>query len=262
MRFEGRGDDVWLVDRFAFDPEGAVERFEGAGEFLRVGFADGAEGAASVDGGLWEGLWCGARDGKVEIAGPALAFLFDPLVFVCGGMMPSVSRVDCKVEWGGFRHSLLISIGAVLPHAFMTPPRRIGTYVTSQCLKAGEFWVYRLSSQHWNKKPAVDKRGLLWLLILSKPSVARQCIARTCMTCNEPNNVSGERSRMQLTLVTQNAIYANGLTTSRYSVSRGRPPPSRLEETAGPTPDIFFDRGFQLAEIKTCSHVCPPRCVI
>lgn len=50
------GDDLGLVDRLALDPEGLVERFEGAGQLLRVVLADGAEGAAGVDGGLREGL--------------------------------------------------------------------------------------------------------------------------------------------------------------------------------------------------------------
>lgn len=48
------------------------------------------------------------------------------------------------------------------------------------------------------------------------------------------------KSFRALTLVTQNAIYANGLTTSRYSVNRGRPAERTPPPTAGPMPDIVI----------------------
>ena len=37
------------------------------------------------------------------------------------------------------RHLLLICSGGLLSHCFIKPPRKIGTYVISHCLKTGKF---------------------------------------------------------------------------------------------------------------------------
>lgn len=36
----------------------------------------------------------------------------------------------------------LMRRGGVLPHMFMSPPSKMGIYVISHCLKAGEFWRF------------------------------------------------------------------------------------------------------------------------
>jgi hypothetical protein len=49
----------------------------------------------------------------------------------------------CEEVYGreGGGDVLLMAIGGVLPQAFMRPPRKMGVYLMSHCLKAGEFWL-------------------------------------------------------------------------------------------------------------------------
>lgn len=45
----------------------------------------------------------------------------------------------CETQ-GMEAHSLLTRMGGVFPQAFIRPPKKIGTYVTLQLAKTGEFF--------------------------------------------------------------------------------------------------------------------------
>ena len=112
-------------------------------------------------------------DWDIEILCPAYALGVDPLVLVLdisGQYVHTWQLAYCEPL--GILHSLLIEIGAVLPHAFIKPPRNMGTYLISHCLKAGECYSCVLT-----------KREAYWMLCryrqvcLSKPGVASRVAA-------------------------------------------------------------------------------------
>lgn len=62
---------------------------------------------------------------------------------------------------------LLILMGGVLPHAFMMPPRKTGTYSTSHFAKTGEYWHDGLDFGSVNNRQGTTDIFLIVMVIQS-----------------------------------------------------------------------------------------------
>lgn len=91
-------------------------------------------------------------DWNGKVTRPPAPFLIDPFILVCGDgqrIEPTGEAAESRGAWMEV-HSLLTRIGGVFPQAFIRPPRKMGTYVTLQLAKTGEFfgglqhgWIHR-----------------------------------------------------------------------------------------------------------------------